>query len=117
MAKSIEVVLKLNDRDFTRGIKRANRELDKFQRNVKQTRSSNTQLSGGGQGGFGGLATAVAAFGSAAALSGNNLKTNLRLQKSFGDGIFSPSAIDCPGLVPQDTVGLKFVTSMIISLS
>ena len=87
MAKSIEVVLKLNDRDFTRGIKRANRELDKFQRNVKQTRSSNTQLSGGGQGGFGGLATAVAAFGSAAALSGNNLKTNLRLQKSFGDGI------------------------------
>ena len=29
MAKSIEVTLKFNDRDFTRGIRNANRQLDK----------------------------------------------------------------------------------------
>ena len=63
MAKSIEVTLKLNDRDFIQGIRRANRELDKLQRNLKTSGGGARQLSG--QQGLGGLTTAVAAFGAA----------------------------------------------------
>jgi len=63
MAKSIEVTLKLNDRDFIQGIRRANRELDKLQRNLKSSGGGARQLSG--QQGLGGLTTAVAAFGAA----------------------------------------------------
>jgi len=63
MAKSIEVTLKLNDRDFVRGVKNANRQLDKLQRNLKQTGGGAKQLSS--QQGFGGLTTAIAAFGAA----------------------------------------------------
>ncbi len=85
MAKSIEVTLKLNDRDFIRGIKRSNRELDKLQRNMKQTGGS--ARGAAGSQGFGGLTTAIAAVGAATVASSSKLSQQVRISSSFGTQI------------------------------
>lgn len=85
MAKKIEVTLKLNDRDFVTGIKRANRNLDKLQRNLKQTGSTSKTL--GGQGGIGGLTTALAAFGAATVATSSQTAQQIKLSQSFGKQI------------------------------
>ena len=79
MAKSIEVTLKLNDRDFIRGIKRSNRELDKLQRNMRQ--SGSTAKGAAGQQGFGGLTAAIAAFGAATVASSGGLSNSIKLNQ------------------------------------
>ena len=85
MAKKIEVTLKLNDRDFVSGIRRANRNLDKLQRNLKQTGGASKSL--GGQGGLGGLTTALAAFGAATVATSSSTAQQIKLSQSFGKQI------------------------------
>ncbi len=79
MAKSIEVTLKLNDRDFIRGLKNSNRQLDKLQRNLKQT-GAGARNAGGSQG-FGGLTAAIAAFGAATVASSGGLSNSIKLNQ------------------------------------
>jgi len=85
MAKSIEVTLKLNDRDFIQGLKRSNKELDKLQRNMKQTGTSAKGASGSG--GMGGLTTAVAAVGAATVATSGSLGKQIQISKAFGGQI------------------------------
>jgi len=85
MAKSIEVTLKFNDRDFTRGIRNANRQLDKLQRNLRQSGSGAKGLSG--RQGMGGLTTAIAAVGAATVASSSKIASQVRISSSFGTQI------------------------------
>jgi len=85
MAKKIEVTLKLNDRDFVSGIKRANRNLDKLQRNLKQTGGSARGLSG--QQGMGGLTTAIAAVGAATVATTGQQGAQVRLSRNLVDQV------------------------------
>ena len=85
MAKSIEVTLKFNDKDFTRGIRNANRQLNKLQRNLKQSGTGAKGLSG--QQGMGGLTTAIAAVGAATVASSSKLSQQVRISSSFGTQI------------------------------
>lgn len=85
MAKRIEVVLQLKNRDFIQGIKRSNRELDKLQRNMKQT-GSGAQAAGGSRG-IGGLTTAIAAVGAATVASSSAFGKQIQISKAFGGQI------------------------------
>lgn len=85
MAKSIEVTLKLNDRDFIQGLRKSNRELDKLQRNLKQTGSSAKGLSG--QQGMGGLTTAIAAVGAATVATTGQQGAQVRLSRNLVDQV------------------------------
>lgn len=81
MAKSIEVTLKLNDKDFVRGIKNANTQLDKLQRNMKQT-GAGAKSAGGAQG-MGGLTTAIAAVGAATVATTGQQGAQVRLSRKL----------------------------------
>ena len=63
MAKKIEVVLQLRDKNFNRGIKDAIRNLNLLKRTVASTSATVGVLGGGGAGGLGGLGAGLAGVG------------------------------------------------------
>jgi hypothetical protein len=63
MAKKIEVVLQLRDKNFNRGIKDAIRNLNQLKRAVASTSATVGVLGGGGAGGLGGLGAGLAGVG------------------------------------------------------
>ena len=63
MAKKIEVVLQLRDKNFNRGIRDAIRNLNQLKRAVAATSATTSVLGGRGAGGLGGLGAGLAGIG------------------------------------------------------
>ena len=82
MAKKIEVVLQLRDKNFNRGIKDAIRNLNLLKRAVASTSATTRVLGGAGAGGLGGLGAGLAGVGAGLATGSKGFQTFSQVAKT-----------------------------------